>query len=81
MAKPAPRPPTVEGPSGLSWFGSLKRYGQGKRHDLASIRKSIARERRRHFFDLADRLTKAAHLKERERLKEELARLTFGQKL
>lgn len=38
-----------------------------------------AKERERlHFFDLADRLTKSADVKERERLKEQLARLTFG---
>jgi hypothetical protein len=38
-----------------------------------------AKERERlDFFDLADRLTKSADVKERERLKEELARLTFG---
>jgi len=71
----------MESPSGLSWFGSLKRYAKGKRHDLASVQKSIASERRRHFFDLADRLAKSDDVKERERLKEELARLTFGQKL
>jgi bifunctional DNA-binding transcriptional regulator/antitoxin component of YhaV-PrlF toxin-antitoxin module len=29
------------------WFGSLKRYGQGKRHDMESVRESIARGRRR----------------------------------
>lgn len=78
MAKPAPRPPAKESLPDLSWFGSLKRYGQGKRHDLASVRKSIARERRRHFLDMADRLTKAADVQERERLKQELMRLTFG---
>jgi hypothetical protein len=42
MAKPAPRPPAKERFPDLSWFGSLKRYGQGKRHDLVSVRKSIA---------------------------------------
>jgi bifunctional DNA-binding transcriptional regulator/antitoxin component of YhaV-PrlF toxin-antitoxin module len=29
------------------WFGSLKRYGQGKRHDMESVRAGIARARRR----------------------------------
>jgi bifunctional DNA-binding transcriptional regulator/antitoxin component of YhaV-PrlF toxin-antitoxin module len=29
------------------WFGSLKRYGHGKRHDMQSVRASIARGRRR----------------------------------
>ena len=78
MAKPAPRPPAKERLPDLSWFGSLKRYGQDKRHDLASVRKSMAKERRRHFLDMADRLTEAADVQERERLKQELMRLTFG---
>lgn len=78
MAKPTPRPPARESFPDLSWFGSLKRYGQGKRHDLASVRKSIARARRRRFLDLADRLTKAADVQERERLKQEFMCLTFG---
>jgi bifunctional DNA-binding transcriptional regulator/antitoxin component of YhaV-PrlF toxin-antitoxin module len=29
------------------WFGGLKRYGQRKRHDMESVRESIARGRRR----------------------------------
>jgi len=33
---------------------------------------------KRTFFDLADRLTRASDPAEQERLKEELARLTFG---
>ena len=38
-----------------------------------------AKERERlHFLELADRLTKSADGQERESLKEELARLTFG---
>jgi bifunctional DNA-binding transcriptional regulator/antitoxin component of YhaV-PrlF toxin-antitoxin module len=28
------------------WFGSLKRYGKGKRHDMDSVRRSIAKARR-----------------------------------
>jgi len=36
------------------------------------------REKRR-FFDLADRLASSADVKEQQRLKEELARLTFGE--
>jgi len=27
------------------WFGSLKRYAKGKRHDMKSIRRSIAEAR------------------------------------
>ncbi|MGH9320895.1 MAG: hypothetical protein ACRD3V_13545, partial [Vicinamibacteria bacterium] len=38
-----------------------------------------AREQEKNrFFDLADRLARARDVKERSRLKEELARLTFG---
>ena len=38
-----------------------------------------AREQeRRHFLDLADRLARSADAAEQQRLKEELARLTFG---
>jgi bifunctional DNA-binding transcriptional regulator/antitoxin component of YhaV-PrlF toxin-antitoxin module len=29
------------------WFGSLRRYARGKRHDMDSVRASIARGRRR----------------------------------
>ena len=28
------------------WFARLKRYGKGKRHDMESVRESIARARR-----------------------------------
>lgn len=39
-----------------------------------------AREReKQRFFDLADRLVHARDAKEQNRLKEELARLTFGE--
>ena len=39
-----------------------------------------AKEReRRHFLDLADRLARSADPEEQNRLKEELARLTFGE--
>jgi hypothetical protein len=33
---------------------------------------------KRHFFELADRLTASTDRKEQQQLKEELARLTFG---
>ena len=36
------------------------------------------REKKR-FFDLADRLARSADTNEQQRLKEELARLTFGE--
>jgi hypothetical protein len=29
------------------WFGSLRRYAKGKRHDMKSIRKSVAEARSR----------------------------------
>jgi bifunctional DNA-binding transcriptional regulator/antitoxin component of YhaV-PrlF toxin-antitoxin module len=29
------------------WFGSLRRYARGKRHDMDAVRASIARGRRR----------------------------------
>lgn len=39
-----------------------------------------AREQeRKHFFDLTDRLARSSDAQEHERLKEELARLTFGE--
>jgi hypothetical protein len=28
------------------WFACLKRYGKGKRHDMKSVRESIAKARR-----------------------------------
>ena len=37
-----------------------------------------AENERRRFFELADQLTKSADPSERKRLKEELARITFG---
>jgi bifunctional DNA-binding transcriptional regulator/antitoxin component of YhaV-PrlF toxin-antitoxin module len=30
----------------MPWFGRLKRYGKAKRHDMASVRQSIAKARR-----------------------------------
>ena len=39
-----------------------------------------AREReRKHFFELADRLARSSDGEEQKRLKEELARMTFGE--
>ena len=39
-----------------------------------------AREReRKHFFELADRLARSRDPEEHKRLKEELARMTFGE--
>jgi len=37
-----------------------------------------AENQRRRFFELADQLTKSSDSAERKRLKEELARITFG---
>jgi len=39
----------AERPSG-SWFGSLRKYARGKRHDMATIRKHIAKARK-HGLD------------------------------
>ena len=36
-------------------------------------------QERKHFLDLADRLTRSSDPKEQERLKAELARMTFGE--
>lgn len=36
-------------------------------------------QERKRFFDLADRLTRTRDLEEQSRLKEELARMTFGE--
>jgi hypothetical protein len=33
---------------------------------------------KRHFFEMADRLTRTSDAAEQRRLKEELARMTFG---
>ena len=39
-----------------------------------------AKEReKKHFFELADRLVRSADVAEQKRLKEELARMTFGE--
>jgi len=44
-----------------------------------SVHKQAHRNLRRRFFDLADRLAAARDPAERQRLKQELARMTFGQ--
>ncbi|MBM4145483.1 MAG: hypothetical protein FJ240_04295 [Nitrospira sp.] len=36
-------------------------------------------EERRRFFELADRLSKSKDVKEQQELKEQLARMTFGE--
>jgi hypothetical protein len=46
--------------------------------DLVQTGLEAAEQERRHFLDLADRLTHSHDSEERERLKEELARMTFG---
>lgn len=38
-----------------------------------------AEAKKRRFFGLADQLTKATDLAERQRIKEELVRMTFGE--
>jgi hypothetical protein len=46
--------------------------------DLVETGLESQEQERRRFFDLADRLTHSHDPEERERLKTELARLTFG---
>jgi len=46
--------------------------------DLIKTGLDSAENDRRRFFDLADRLTASSDPAERQRLKEELARITFG---
>ncbi len=36
-------------------------------------------QEKRHFFELADRLARSNDVEEQKRLKEELARMTFGE--
>jgi len=47
--------------------------------DLIETGLESAQNERRRFFDLADRLAASADPSERQRLKEELARMTFGE--
>lgn len=47
--------------------------------DLIKDGLESAEDERRHFLDLADRLTAATDRAERQRLKAELARITFGE--
>jgi hypothetical protein len=46
--------------------------------DLVETGLDAEEQERRRFLDLADRLTHSRDPEERERLKEELARMTFG---
>ncbi len=46
--------------------------------DLIEIGLESKEEERKRFFALANRLTEATDPEERQRLKEELARMTFG---
>jgi len=39
----------------------------------------VSGKKRKRFFDLADRLARSSDAKEHERLKDELARMTFGE--
>ena len=47
--------------------------------DLIETGLESAQNERRRFFDLADRLAASADPSERQRLKEELARMIFGE--
>jgi hypothetical protein len=46
--------------------------------DLVESGLEVREQERRRFLDLADRLTRSDDLGERERIKAELARMTFG---
>lgn len=46
--------------------------------DLVESGLEAEEQERRRFLDLADRLTRSDDPRERERIKEELARMTFG---
>jgi len=47
--------------------------------DLIESGLEAREQEKQHFFDLADRLSKETELGEQKRLKEQLARLTFGE--
>jgi len=47
--------------------------------DLIEAGMEAQERERERFFDLADRLGRASDPKEKKRLKEELARMTFGE--
>lgn len=46
--------------------------------DLIEVGLEIKEAEKRRFFDLADRLAVSTDVKEKNRLKEELAQMTFG---
>lgn len=47
--------------------------------DLVEAGLASQEQERKRFFDLADRLVRSSNPSERKRLKEELARMTFGE--
>ena len=47
--------------------------------DLIESGIEVRERERKHFFDLADQLAHSRDAEEQKRLKEELARLTFGE--
>jgi metal-responsive CopG/Arc/MetJ family transcriptional regulator len=47
--------------------------------DLVETGLRSKEEERRRFFELADRLSKSTDAKEQQELKEQLARMTFGE--
>lgn len=47
--------------------------------DLIEAGLEVQEQEKKRFFDLADRLARSTDHKEQQRLKEELARLTFGE--
>ena len=47
--------------------------------DLIESGLDAQEQERKHFFELADRLARSRDTEEQKRLKEELARMTFGE--
>ena len=47
--------------------------------DLIESGLNAQEQEKKRFFELADRLTRSANAAEQKRLKEELARMTFGE--
>jgi hypothetical protein len=47
--------------------------------DLIESGLNAQEQEKKRFFELADRLTRSANRAEQKRLKEELARMTFGE--
>jgi hypothetical protein len=69
-------------PDPAEWLAELKRFGAGpllpEGRNQPILRGNIDAEKKR-FFKLADQLSAASDPANRKRIKEELARLAFGE--